>query len=91
MRSACPRCGLRFEHEPGYFVGAMAVNFAIVAIAFVAVLVVAMILTVPDVPVGTVLAVTVPIVTIGPIIVYPFSKTLWVAIDRSILRSLSES
>jgi len=28
MNGTCPKCGLRFEREPGYFVGAMYVSFA---------------------------------------------------------------
>ena len=29
MRRSCPDCGLRFEREPGYFVGAMFVSYAL--------------------------------------------------------------
>ncbi|WP_461044827.1 DUF983 domain-containing protein [Spirosoma harenae] len=29
MHEHCPHCGLRFEIEPGYFVGAMYVSYAI--------------------------------------------------------------
>jgi uncharacterized protein (DUF983 family) len=31
MTPACLRCGLRFERAPGYFVGAIYVNYAITA------------------------------------------------------------
>ena len=34
------------------------------------------------------LAVCIPIVVIGPIIAYPFSKTIWVAVDRAFLQQL---
>jgi hypothetical protein len=35
MRSACPNCRFKFEREPGYFVGAMYINYgATVLIAF---------------------------------------------------------
>ena len=44
-----------------------------------------MILTVPDVPVPLMLAIFVPMMLIGPIVWYPFSKTIWVAIDRAFL------
>lgn len=88
MRERCPGCGLVFEREPGYFTGAIAVNFAIVGAVCMAVLVVALALTVPDVPVAPILAATVPIVVIGPILCYPISKTVWIAIDRAARRSL---
>ena len=29
MNAACPVCGLRFEREPGYFVGALYISYAI--------------------------------------------------------------
>jgi hypothetical protein len=29
MNERCPRCGLKFEREPGYFLGAMYVSYAL--------------------------------------------------------------
>jgi hypothetical protein len=29
MHAACPSCGLRFEREPGYFLGAMYYSYAL--------------------------------------------------------------
>jgi uncharacterized protein (DUF983 family) len=88
MRAECPRCGLHFEREQGYWTGALACNMiatgGLFAIIFVAVLV----LTLPDIPVIPVLAVTLPIMAFGPIVFYPFSKTIWVAIDRAFLQRL---
>jgi uncharacterized protein (DUF983 family) len=82
----CPRCGLHFEREQGYWAGALAVNIICVGGVFVASFLVAMILTIPDVPVPLMLGIFVPIVAIGPIIWYPFSKTIWVAVDRGFLQ-----
>lgn len=33
MNETCPRCGLRFEREEGYFVGAMYVSYALALLA----------------------------------------------------------
>ncbi len=84
----CPRCGLKFEREEGYWTGAIAINTIVVGGLFTIVLVVTMILTVPDIPWVTVLIVVVPLMTIGPMIVYPFSKTLWLAVDLGFLQRL---
>jgi uncharacterized protein (DUF983 family) len=81
----CPRCGLHFEREPGYWAGALAINIMSVGAVFAVSFLVAMILTVPDVPVPLMLAIFIPLMTIGPIVWYPFSKTVWVAIDRAVL------
>lgn len=88
IKDACPRCGLRFEREAGYWTGALAINiglvFAIFAVAFVIILV----LTVPDVPVAATLAILVPVMVLGPIAFYPFSKTLWMAVDYGFLQRI---
>lgn len=81
----CPNCGLHFERESGYWTGAMAINIGVVSLLFVIVLVAGLALTVPDVPVVPLLAITVPIMAIGPIVFYPFSKTIWMAVDRAFL------
>ena len=87
----CPRCGLHFEREPGYWTGAIAINTIIIGGIFAIVFVATMALTVPDIPwVGLLMAV-VPIMAIGPLIVYPFSKTLWLAVDLAFLEPLGIS
>jgi uncharacterized protein (DUF983 family) len=84
----CPRCGLHFEREAGYWTGAMAINVVLVGGAFTVLFVIAMALTIPDVPVAPLLAFFVPFMLIAPLIAYPVSKTLWVAIDRAYLQRL---
>ena len=88
MVDDCPRCGLHFEREPGYWAGALAINIGIAGAVFVAVFVTALVLTVPNVPVAPLLAVLVPLMILTPIVAYPFSKTLWVALDRALLQHL---
>jgi uncharacterized protein (DUF983 family) len=84
----CPRCGLHFEREQGYWTGALAVNFAVTGFVFVVAIVVAIALTAPDIPVVPVLAILLPLVAIIPIAGYPFSKTIWMAIDHAFLHRL---
>jgi len=84
----CPRCGLHFEREQGYWAGAIAVNIICVGAVFGIAFLVAMILTVPDVPVALMLAIFLPLAGLGPIVWYPFSKTIWVAVDRAFLQQL---
>jgi hypothetical protein len=79
---------MKFEREPGYWTGAIAINTIIIGGLFTIVLVVTMILTVPDIPWVTVLMLVVPLMTIGPMVVYPFSKTLWLAVDLGFLQPL---
>ncbi len=83
MRDRCPRCGLRFVREEGYFTGVYLVNFGVVlAVLFVMVMGVALWLgshpdtsTVPFLVAGSAIAVVVPIAF------YPFARTIWAALD----------
>jgi hypothetical protein len=84
----CPRCGLHYEREAGYWAGALAINIILTGGLFAIVFFVALAITLPDVPVGPLLAILVPIMIIGPIVAYPFSKTIWVAVDRGFLQRL---
>ena len=54
------------------------------AVVFITILV----LTIPDIPIPLTLAICVPIVVLGPIVGYPFSKTIWVAVDRAFLQQM---
>ena len=84
----CPRCRLHFEREPGYWTGALAINIAAIFAIFVVAFVVILAFTVPDVPVAPTLAILVPVMVVGPILFYPFSKTVWMAVDYGILQRL---
>jgi uncharacterized protein (DUF983 family) len=88
MRPSCPRCGLVFERAEGDWTGAMVINFALTTAVFVVVLIALVAATAPTIPVAPLLAVLVPITALGPLVFYPVSKTLWVAIERGVLDSL---
>jgi uncharacterized protein (DUF983 family) len=83
LQENCPGCGLRFEREPGYWVGSMIIVTTITFALFVLLLVGGMIVTWPDVPWGWLLAVTIGTNLIVPIVAYSRSKTIWSAFDLS--------
>jgi uncharacterized protein (DUF983 family) len=84
----CPSCALRFEREEGYWAGALAINIGVTAAVFAIVFVLAIALTAPDIPVVELLVILVPLMVVVPIVYYPFSKTLWMAVDRALLQHL---
>ncbi len=88
MVDDCPRCGLHFEREAGYWAGALAINIGIAAVVFVLTFGIGLALTIPNIPVGPFLAVLVPLMIIVPTFAYPFSKTIWVAVDRAFLQHM---
>lgn len=83
MPEHCPACGFVFEREQGYWVGAMIINttvsFALLLLVFVG----GWIVFWPDVPWTGLLITTVAIAGLGPILFYPWSKSLWSAIELS--------
>jgi uncharacterized protein (DUF983 family) len=87
----CPRCGLHFEREHGYWAGALAINIIATGGLFTVVFVASLIATIPNVPVAPLLAILVPIAVLGPIVYYPFSKTVWVAVDLGFLQRLDRN
>jgi hypothetical protein len=90
MVDRCPRCGLFFEREEGYWTGAVAINTIITELIFAIVLVVVIVWTWPDIPTKPLLIVALLLNGIFPLFFYPFSKTIWVAIDL-ILHPLEEN
>lgn len=83
LRENCRRCGLQFEREEGYWVGAMIINTTVTFATFFLVFVGAILLTWPDVPWIWVLITTVLANLVIPICFYPISKTLWAALELS--------
>lgn len=83
MVERCPACGLRFEREPGFFIGAYFINFAITEGLLFAVVMV--FLFVKDA--NNDASVVWPLVAGGlfavfaPLLFYPWSRTIWSAID----------
>lgn len=91
MVDDCPRCGLHFEREEGYWAGALAINIGVAGAVFIVTFGVALALTVPDVPVAPLLAILIPLMILVPLLGYPFSKTVWVAVDRAFLQHLDKN
>ncbi len=77
----CPNCGLVFEREEGYWVMAIVVNTAFVEAIFGVLFIGGLVATWPDINWRFLLAAG--LITNGmlPFLFFPFSKTLWVALD----------
>src|SRR5678815_847900 len=79
MHEACAACGLRYEREQGYFVGAIYVNYAFtVAVAVGLILVL-------DWTVGLSLArqlvLGVALCVLVPLCFFRYSRSLWLSLD----------
>jgi uncharacterized protein (DUF983 family) len=85
IHDPCPRCGLVFEREEGYWLGAMIVAFAVVEAVFGVALVIAILVTWPEVPWDTVLVVALLVTAVIPFVISPWTRTIWMALDRAFM------
>jgi uncharacterized protein (DUF983 family) len=92
MVEDCPGCGYTFAREEGFFLGAFVINFG-ATIALLAVIMAGLIGVLASggshgalVTVAVLAAVEVVVV---PVFFYPFSKTVWSAIDLAMHRGES--
>jgi hypothetical protein len=81
MAKRCPRCGLAFERGEGFWLGAMAINLGVTEAVFGASFVIAAVLTWPHVPWAWLTVAAVAMNVVIPILFYPFSQTIFLAID----------
>jgi uncharacterized protein (DUF983 family) len=80
MRSRCPGCGLVFEREPGYFVGAIYLNYgATVVIALLGYFGLGAWL---GLTVGQQLAIWGTFAVLFPLWFFRYSKSLWLSLDN---------
>jgi uncharacterized protein (DUF983 family) len=84
MAPNCPACGYRFEREEGFFLGAYVMNLVIAQLLVVLLAIVPTIVLLardPDAGLLPVFAGGVVGAVLAPLVFYPFSKTLWVAME----------
>ncbi len=83
MKDRCPTCGVRFEREEGFFVGAYLINLAIVIVLLFVLCMVFVVMKDrdPDVSIVGPLVIGCLIAVAAPVLSYPFARTIWSAID----------
>jgi uncharacterized protein (DUF983 family) len=86
MVERCPRCGFRLDQGDGAFLGAMALNYGVAGTLFIAILIIWVAATAPDVPVLPLLLVSLGVTGAAILFFFPFSKTIWAAVDLMLHR-----
>ncbi len=84
MKERCPGCGYLFEREEGFFLGAYVINLAIAQGLVILLAVVPLIVRLasdPDASVWPFVVGGVAGAVVGPVVFYPWSKTIWTAFD----------
>ncbi|MBV9412101.1 MAG: DUF983 domain-containing protein [Acidimicrobiia bacterium] len=83
MVERCPHCGYRFEREEGFQLGGYVINFGVTE-GLVCLVVAGYIVAAaanPDVAIWPVVVFGVIAAVVTPIVFFPFSRTIWAAID----------
>ncbi|HEY7235173.1 MAG TPA: DUF983 domain-containing protein [Gemmatimonadaceae bacterium] len=82
MRPHCPSCGLELDRgESDYFYGAYLLNFVAAELVAILAFVVGLVITLPSPPWNFLMGITVALAVIAPILLYPTTKALWLAVD----------
>src|SRR5215470_11345385 len=85
MHERCAACGLRYEREQGYFVGAIYVNYAVtVAVAAGTVLVLDWIV---GLTLTEQLVVGVALAAVVPLLFFRHARSLWLSLDYLVSRA----
>lgn len=80
--SHCIECDFKYDRgEDDYYIGAYTLNLIFAELIVVAAMVFVIIRRWPDVPWTTLPWALASFAVLGPLITYPFSKSLWLAID----------
>ncbi len=82
LQRRCPHCGLATDRgNPDHFVGAYLVNLIAAELLFAGAFGLWMVSVWPDVPWGRIELVLVAAMLLAPLLLYPFTRTLWLAAD----------
>lgn len=81
MAPACPTCGFVFKRVPGQWLGSWFLNVIAVQAVVCALLFAAVAATWPDTPSALLIGLAVGAAVAVPLLFFPFSRTIWSAID----------
>ena len=83
MYNLCPACGLKYEREPGYFIGAMYISYVFAAF-YLGVVSFLVSLVLPELEFAwTVLTAAVLMLPLVPAMIR-YAKVVWMTIDRTL-------
>jgi hypothetical protein len=81
MAERCPRCRFRFQREAGEWLGSWFLNICAAQLLIVGFVIVAVVAFYPQPPIVVIGLVGVVGTVAFPIWFFPYSRTIWVAID----------
>jgi uncharacterized protein (DUF983 family) len=80
----CRTCGIRWHREDGFELGAVTMNTIVTFGALTSFMAIGFILTAPDIPVLPFVLGLGVVALVVPIVIYPFTYTMWLAFDLAV-------
>jgi uncharacterized protein (DUF983 family) len=77
----CRSCGIRWRREEGFELGPLTINTVVTFLVLTVVMTVSFVLTSPDIPVLPLVAGCAAIAVVLPVVLYPFTYTVWLVLD----------
>ena len=77
----CRTCGLRWRREDGFEIGAVALNTVVTFFCLAVAMGVGFVVSYPDIAVWPIVGVCIAIAVVLPILIYPWTFTVWFAVD----------
>jgi len=77
----CRTCGIAWRREEGFELGALALNTVVTFTALAVAMTVGFVMTSPDIPVLPFVAGLAGVAVLMPVLIYPFTYTVWLAVD----------
>ena len=82
LKETCPSCGVSFNREEGYFLGAYALNLILAEFLALGLALYLLFATgLRDLPLGVQMVIAGALAALFPIVLFPYARTLWMAID----------
>ena len=82
----CRTCGIRWRREEGFELGAVTINTVLTFIVLTVAMTIGFIKTSPDIPILSMVLSLVGVAILMPIVIYPFTFTIWLALDLAVHR-----
>jgi uncharacterized protein (DUF983 family) len=80
MHRECPHCGVKFEREPGFFLGSIYINYGLTAV--IVAITYPVLLFNGIVPEKPLLGMSLAFVVLFPLLIFPWARSLWLGFDQ---------
>jgi uncharacterized protein (DUF983 family) len=91
MAERCPSCNVKFARDEGFFLGAYTMNLGFILLASALVIFFGFALREPGGSIRPMMIAGGLTTLVLPPLLYPFSKTLWCAVDLTMQRALGKA